>query len=329
MSATLEQRLQAVWYEGRDPALWMSALSPLYRGVLTLKRLAYQVGIRRVQAAGVPVIVVGNITVGGTGKTPLVLRLLEILRTSGYRPGVVSRGYGSNAGSGPRPVKTTSSALEVGDEPLLIHQRSGMPVMVGSNRNAGIRRLLADHAVDIIISDDGLQHTKMGRDIEIVVIDGARRLGNGRCLPAGPLREPISRLERVDFTLVNGGAENELSMQLLGQTLVSLRDGSRLPIEGFDGKTVEAVAAIGNPDRFFQQLEAAGIVVARHVFPDHHAYTQTELAGLQQKTVIMTEKDAVKCRTFAGRDWWMLPIEASVPPSFEAELLGKLEPIRL
>ena len=328
MFTALEQQLQAVWYGGRAPALWMKALSLIYRGLLVLKRLTYKLRLRRVQSFEIPVVVVGNITVGGTGKTPLVLRLVELLRASGYQPGVISRGYGSSAGGGPLAVNADSKSEAVGDEPLLIHQRSGVPVMVGSNRVAAIRRLLADHSVDIIISDDGLQHQEMGRDLEIVVIDGDRRFGNARLLPAGPLREPASRLDRVDFTLVNGGDETELSMHLEGNVLERLQDGSRCPLTNFDGQAVVAIAGVGNPERFFKRLEAAGVVVDRHPFPDHHRYSQSDLAKFVSKAVIMTEKDAVKCRALTGTNWWVLPITAQLPSSFETELLGKLEQIR-
>ena len=328
MSAALERRLQEVWYGGRTPDLWMTGLSFLYRLLLSAKDLAYRAGLRRAQRFEVPIVVVGNITVGGTGKTPLVIHLVEILRTAGYHPGVVSRGYGSSAGAGPRLVDAVSRPAAVGDEPLLIHRRSGVPVMVGSNRVASIRRLLADYSLDIIISDDGLQYQKMARDLEIVVIDGYRRLGNGRLLPAGPLREPSTRLLTVDFSLVNGGDASELSMHLKGDTLVKLQDGTERTLEAFAGQSVNAVAGIGNPERFFSQLEGAGVIIERHSFPDHHLFTQADLSRLDDKPIFMTEKDAVKCQTLTGANWWVLPVEARLPTAFKHQLLDKLEEYR-
>ena len=325
----LERRLQAVWYGGQPPALWMICLSLLYRVLLASKGWAYRIGLRRIQRFEVPIVVVGNITVGGVGKTPLVIALVDILRDAGYRPGVISRGYGSSAGAGPRPVTADSRPETVGDEPLLIHQRTDAPVMVGSNRVAAIRRLLADCSVDIIISDDGLQHQKMGRDLEIVVIDGDRRLGNGRLLPAGPLREPSARLRRVAFILVNGGDKSEMAMHLIGETLVNLQDGARCALDEFAGQSVHAIAAIGHPERFFCQLERAGIVIERHYHPDHHAFTQADLAPLHDKPIIMTEKDAIKCRLLLGINGWVLPVDAQLPASFTTQLLDNLQAHRL
>jgi tetraacyldisaccharide 4'-kinase len=307
----------------------MRALSAVFGLLRILRSLVFRLGLRRIHQFSIPVIVVGNITVGGTGKTPLVIHLTEILKSAGYRPGVVSRGYGSDTRAGSRLVTAECGTSDVGDEPLLIQRRTGVPVVVGSDRVAGIERLLEDQEVNVIVSDDGLQHLKMGRDLEIVVVDGQRRFGNGRLLPAGPLREPTSRLESVDFVVVNNATDSsELSMALKGDILVRLNDRSECPLSGFAGRKVSAVAGIGNPERFFRQLEAANIEIDRHPFPDHHVFSPSDLAQFEQLTVIMTEKDAVKCSARSGQDWWVLPVEACLPSTFEADFLSRVEKIR-
>lgn len=270
----------------------------------------------------VPVIVVGNIAVGGTGKTPLVIWLVERLREAGFKPGVVSRGFGRGVCDTPSSTTVSSSSLvsAVGDEPLLIVQRTNIPLFIGKDRNQAITALLQQHACDIVIADDGLQHYRMGRDVEICVVDGQRRFGNGCCLPAGPLREAVSRLKSCDFVVTNGE-----TMQMRGDTLVNLVTLARQPLLEWAGKTVHVVTGIGNPQRFISTLEQAGLVVIAHLYPDHYAFTGAELRFDDALPILMTEKDAVKCRQYAVQNAWYLPIEAVLADDVAQALLTRLQ----
>jgi len=286
----------------------------------------------------VPVIVVGNITVGGTGKTPLALWLVEFLRERGRRPGIVSRGYGGTM-SGPARVEAGSDPLRCGDEPVLLAQRAGCPVWIGKDRVAAARALLAAHPdCDVIVSDDGLQHSALARDVEICVVDGARGFGNGWLLPAGPLREPAARLECVAavVTTAGGGADHpslaalparpaRFTMTLEGRRFRNLLNPEQLAgEERFRGKRLHAVAGIGNPDRFFRHLQALGLDFTAHAFPDHHAFEARDLAFADAESVLMTEKDAVKCRSFADERHWMLPVDATPGAGFGELILSRL-----
>jgi tetraacyldisaccharide 4'-kinase len=288
--------------------------------------LCYGVGLFETTRLQVPVVVVGNITVGGTGKTPLVSWLAGHLRQAGYRPGIVSRGYGGNAKTWPRAVTPDSDPAEVGDEPVLLARRAGCPVVVGPDRVADARMLLSEHDCDLIIADDGLQHLALGRDLEIAVVDGMRRLGNGRCLPAGPLREPAARLAGVDFQVCNGSPQGEeLGMQLSGGRLHRVgEDDIVADPAGLAGAPVHAVAGIGNPARFFADLRGLGLEVIEHPFPDHHTYVAADIAFGDGRPVIMTEKDAVKCVAFAGPVHWYLPVQASPDPALGRRILQRL-----
>lgn len=322
----LQAGLLRCWY-GRG-CVWLVPLSWLFALVASLRRALYRRGWLAVARLPVPVIVVGNITVGGTGKTPLVIWLAERLRAHGYRPGVVSRGYAAEAETS-RPVDADSDPALVGDEPVLIARRSGCPVRVGRQRTEAARALLAEHPeVDVILADDGLQHYALGRDIEIAVVDGQRRFGNGRLLPAGPLREPPARLREVDAVVVNGGDWRPsdcpaYDMSLEGTCLNALNEPGRTATAAqFAGRQVHALAGIGNPQRFFDTLTALGLDIIPHPFPDHHAY---QPADLPDGTLVMTEKDAVKCVAFDHPDAWVLVVDARVQDGLERLLLDKLE----
>ncbi|TAM43075.1 MAG: tetraacyldisaccharide 4'-kinase, partial [Rhodanobacter sp.] len=257
--------LESAWYgDGRRP-WWTAPLAALYGGVIRLRGRLYRWDWLRSVRLPVPVIVVGNLTVGGTGKTPLTIALAEALRAHGYRPGVVSRGYGGHRRE-PLLLGDTSDPTEVGDEPCLI-RATGVPVAIGRQRPVAAQ-LLLDAGCDVVIADDGLQHYALARDVEVCVIDGVRRFGNQRLLPAGPLREPLARLARVDLRVCNGGqpAAGEFSMQLRSGEVLALHDGGRRPLADFAGQRVHAVAAIGNPARFFASLRAAGIEPIGHAF---------------------------------------------------------------
>ena len=324
-------RPASLWYGSHPLSILLLPLSGLFGLLVALRRLAYKTGMLRRHKLPVPVIVVGNITVGGTGKTPLVIWVVESLRAAGYRPGVVSRGYGGDATSEPQLVKADSDPAAVGDEPVLIAHRAACPVAVAPRRVMAARVLITDRGCNVIVSDDGLQHYALERDMEIAVIDGDRRLGNGHYLPAGPLRERAGRLRSVDITVVNGKAlAGECRMQLIGVTAQSLADAhiKRDLIEWRD-VSVHAVAGIGNPGRFFDYLRGQGLSVVEHPFPDHHRFQAADLRFGDDLPVLMTEKDAVKCRVFAAPNHWYVPVSASFDTDCQQRLqrlLAKIKP---
>ncbi len=322
------KRIDEYWYRN---SLWLWLLWPLsllFCVLVLVRRQLYRLGLLRSERPGVPVIVVGNITVGGSGKTPLVLWLADLLRQRGYRPGLISRGYGGQSMTWPQSVSADSDAHKVGDEALLLARRSGCPMVVGPDRVAAARQLLAEHDVNVILSDDGMQHYRLARDIEIAVIDGERRLANGLCLPAGPLREPRARLMSVDFVVTNGPAgKGEWAMQLDAGEITSLTDSERRPVTAFSGGPVHAVAGIGNPGRFFNMLRAMGLDPIEHPFPDHHPYREGELDFNDAAPVLMTEKDAVKYFAYAGNRHWYLPVNARLSEEFGDRLCAALEKV--
>ncbi|NOY61878.1 MAG: tetraacyldisaccharide 4'-kinase [Gammaproteobacteria bacterium] len=318
--------LQSYWYS-RSPLPWLLLpLAALFGLLAALRRYGYSKGYLAVKRFALPVIVVGNISVGGTGKTPLVIWLVERLRQAGYRPAVVSRGYGGEPHMQPRAVNAQSSAQSVGDEPLLIARRCGCPVVVCTDRALAVEHLLAQGNCNVVVADDGLQHYRLGRDIEIAVIDGERRFGNGLLLPAGPLREPQRRLKSVDLIVVNGQSAEpgECAMQLEARALFSLTDQPQRPLADYKGCTVHAVAGIGNPHRFFDDLRRHGLTVIEHPFPDHYAYTAGELCFDDALPVLMTEKDAVKYQHGATEQHWFLAVDAVIDASFSQRLLTRL-----
>lgn len=307
---------------------WFSVLlQPLAALYCFLARLRRQSVVRRGPVRlPVPVVVVGNLTVGGTGKTPLVAWIAALLTRAGHRPGVVIRGYQGTARDWPRRVRPWSDALEVGDEAVLLARR-GCVVAAGPDRVAGARLLLEQCGCDVIVSDDGLQHYRLARDLEIVVIDGVRRFGNGRCLPAGPLREPLSRLAEVDLQVVQGAPQpGEWPMQLEPVEFVSMTDAHRRrQARDFTEPTLHAVAGTGYPPRFFATLRALGLEVRSHAFADHHPFTAADFAFVgTDAVVIMTEKDAVKCERFARDNFWFLRVDAALDDAFGRMILDRL-----
>ncbi|RDS86538.1 tetraacyldisaccharide 4'-kinase [Dyella psychrodurans] len=320
----LAETLQAGWYgTGRLP-WWCYPLSGVYGAVVKVRRALYRSGWLRAVRQPCAVIVVGNLTAGGAGKTPLTLALIDTLRTRGYKPGVVSRGYGGSVRE-PTLLGDVPNPAEVGDEPCLI-RASGVPVAIGRDRPAAAQLLIAA-GCDVVIADDGLQHYRLARDIEICVIDGERRFGNARLLPAGPLREPLDRLADVDFRVCNGGISQsaEIPMRLQGGKVRALADGHEQSITAFAGTRAHAVAAIGNPQRFFDSLAAQGVDVIAHPFPDHHAFVAADLDFRDDLPVLMTEKDAVKCGAFSGQSWWSVPVKAELPEAFYEALCSRLD----
>ena len=316
-----------IW-SGESP-LWrlLLPLSWLYGLVSGVIRLSYQLGWQKAWRAPVPVVVVGNLTAGGNGKTPVVIWLVEQLQKRGIRPGVVSRGYGGKATHYPLLLTADTTTAEAGDEPVLIYQRTGVPVAVSPVRSDAVQALLAGHAVDIIITDDGLQHYALARDKEIVVIDGVRRFGNGWWLPAGPMRERASRLQSVDAVIVNGGQAKpgEIPMHLQPGMAVNLLTGERKAVEQLSA--LVAMAGIGHPPRFFATLEQCGARLEKRVpLADHQALVEGQVDALTVpgQSLIMTEKDAVKCRAFAKENWWYLPVDAELSGEQPEHLLKEL-----
>lgn len=315
-------RIEQSWYGWGPLTLLLLPLSGLYCLLVIVRRRLYRWGWLKSRRLPVPVLVVGNITVGGTGKTPLVIWLANWLKERELRPGIVTRGYGGRSTSWPRRVEATTDASEVGDEAVLLSRRAACPVYAGPDRYETGRILLAEQDCDILISDDGLQHYALQRDLELALIDGERRFGNGLCLPAGPLRETTKRLHEVDLILTNGHAlQDEYPLRVLGRRALPLRQqGESRSLNFFADRAVAAVAGIGNPERFFGMLESLGVKITRHAFPDHHPFQAEDLAPFKEQTVLMTEKDAVKCEAFAGDNCWFIPVEASCNKPFTDRL---------
>ena len=313
------------WYRrGLLPwLLW--PVSMVFGIAVALRRILYFLRVLKSVHPGIPVVVVGNLTVGGSGKTPLVIWIAEFLKSRGWSPGIVSRGYGARI-TEPRAATVAAEAAEVGDEPILLSRRSGCPVWVGADRVQVAARLRAAHEdVNVLVLDDGLQHYAMRRDVEIAVVD-ARGLGNGFLLPAGPLREPRSRLRSVDAVVSHASSTRGYAMRLEGDVLHRMTDArERQPLKAFAGQRVHAVAGIGDPNRFFLHLGKAGLKVVPHPFPDHHPFTPRDLEFGDDAPVLLTEKDAVKLRSVARPGWWVLPVSAQLDPAFGTWLLGKLD----
>jgi tetraacyldisaccharide 4'-kinase len=328
---TFADRLVLDWYAPRLTPLTavLAPIAPLFLAVTAVRRSLYRVGVLKSDRLPVPVVVIGNITVGGSGKTPLAIALAAALAARGWHPGIVSRGYGAK-NPGPQAVGADAVADVAGDEPVLL-ARTGFPVWIGADRPRAARGLLAAHPeCDVVITDDGLQHYALARDMELAVVDASRRLGNGLPLPAGPLREPRSRLREVDAVVLLGGTETgalgrEFAMTLVGNRFVRVgARGEGVGAEAFREGGVHALAGIGNPQRFFDHLKALGIVAICHPFPDHHRFTRQDLELPGATAILMTEKDAVKCTAFADDRCWALPIRAVVDPKVFALVEEKL-----
>ncbi len=310
-------------------------LSWLFGALTAARRLLYRGGVLAAERLPVPVVVVGNLIVGGSGKTPLVIALVEALGASGYRPGVVSRGYGGVAQEAPREVQPDADPAQVGDEPLLIRRRADCPLFIGTDRPAAARALLAAYpGVDVIVADDGLQHYALGRDFSIAVFD-ERGTGNGRLLPAGPLREPLTRTASLDAIVINGKPDSPLPvsrltlrMHLQAAPLYRLADPAEKlaapDLIARHGARVAALAGIGSPARFFATLTALGFEPEPHAFPDHHAYTRADFARIAAPLIVMTEKDAIKCAAYADLPIWVLPVAAMVDAVLLEAILEKI-----
>ncbi len=330
MNATwLARWLDGVWYRNRPVPAWLALLESLYRAGLHARRIAFRRRWFEQVRLPLPVVVVGNVTAGGTGKTPLVIWLVRELQQRGWRPGVLLRGYGGSA-SRAQAVAADARADSVGDEALLVRRATGAPVAIGRRRAEAGAILSGRGDCDVLLTDDGLQHWALARDLEIAVVDGERRLGNSRLLPAGPLREPPERLQRVDFIVCNGDPRaGEIPMRVKGTHAWALTDpGRSQPLAAFRDHKVHAVAGLGNPQRFFDMLAAEGLEVIQHPLDDHHRFSGAELRFDDDLPVLTTEKDAVKCADLVLPRVWVVPAEAQLPQSFADEVHRRLCALR-
>lgn len=321
----LSLTFQAAW---RADSAWLQLLRPLsllHRLVLSVRRQLFLRGLRAVYRAPVPVVVVGNITVGGTGKTPVVIALTRALRDRGLRVGIVSRGYGASQGAFPRRVSPESSWRDVGDEPLMIARQTGCPVVIAPRRADAVRALLCWQSPELVISDDGLQHLALARDLEIVLLDAATGIGNGRLLPAGPLRESAARLHDCDWILQRDSHNAARRFRYRVDGLIHMSTGDIHSPDVFAGRRVHAVAGIAQPNAFFDSLRCFGMALSVHRFPDHHGFVDEDFSDLDDRPIIMTEKDAVKCQSFAGHDFWFLRITAVLPEALVDDVASLLE----
>lgn len=324
----------------KEPSFLTPLLMPwsiVFMIVVVIRRWCYRVGIKESTSFNVPIIVIGNIVVGGTGKTPLLIALAQLLKENGFNPGIVSRGYGANKIEFPIEVFPGSNVVEVGDEPLLIATQTKFPLVISPDRVAAVKTLLEKHHCDIVLSDDGMQHYALERDLEIAVIDGERSFGNGFALPAGPLREPISRLKSVKWIVCNGKSLNKnfrfysksIVMRLKPKKIRSIIDDKvELETSAFSEQKIHAIAGIGNPKRFFDLLQELGLKLIKHSFPDHYRFKRKDIDVGATSKVIMTEKDAVKCRDIADKRHFYLPVEADLPAEFKEAFLKQVRLIK-
>jgi len=312
--------------------LW--PVSVVFRLLVSLRRTLYKAGLLSSWRSPVPVVVIGNITVGGAGKTPLVIAFSELLTERGYRVGIVTRGYGGTTNDATAVATPDSDPSVVGDEPVLLASRTGLPVVVSANRVAAVKHLIATFDIECVLCDDGLQHYALQRDLEVAVVDSVYRLGNCFVLPAGPLREPVGRLDTVDMTVYSGNNRSVPDYlpgySLAGSNFVSVNDsGNVVPVASFSGKTVHAVAGIASPQNFYESLRANSINVVQHEFPDHAAYKRSDLLFNDELPVVMTEKDMVKCSRFEIPNCWYVPVAALLDDSVIVEFLAHIERVFL
>ena len=328
--------LESAWYRKAGWLILLWPVAMLYRVLASFRRKSQEAG-RRPPGDKMPIVVIGNISVGGTGKTPLIIGLATHLIGQGFKPGIISRGYGGKSDTYPLAVTADSSVAQCGDEAILLAAKTEAPVVIAPDRVAALNHLVAKEDVNVIFSDDGLQHYRLPRDIEICVVDGQRLFGNGFCLPAGPLREPISRLEETDYVVVNGlvaerpdSLSAAIQMELLPKYLVNLATEEKRPFGGAPfnmGSTVQAVSALGNPERFYTLLQKLPYPLQKFSFPDHYLFTAEDFSQHpldEHQPVVMTEKDAVKCRGFARNNYWYLSTELSLPPAFLDEFTARV-----
>lgn len=320
---TLKQRVEQIWQNRGPLSYLLLPLSWIFRCIIYIRRYLYTLSVGNEWP--VPVVVVGNISVGGNGKTPCVIALANALIKKGLRPGIVSRGYGVKRIETPRLVVANHSYQMVGDEPLLIAEQTSCPVVVCANRPQAVSYLLSRHDCDVVISDDGLQHYALSRRLEIVMVGSKATIGNGFCLPAGPLREPFSRLKTVDWVLGDKAlscVQYEVKTNIVG--LIHLKTGEINDLNILSHRAFYAYAGIAHPARFFTLLENTSIHFTRCIYPDHYAFSLDDFKGREDDFIVMTEKDAIKCREFATDNMYYLRIESELDNQFVEELYGRL-----
>ena len=320
---------EKIWYTKNILSTILLPLSWLFRGIVVGRKIYFRIHNYKISTPECFTIVVGNITVGGTGKTPLVIWLAKKIKNQHLGVGIVTRGYKRKSKDEIIEVQADSSPLDAGDEAILLAQNTACPVIVSANRKNAVEFLLNKYKVDVVLSDDGLQHYNLPRNYEIVIVDGDRGFGNSRCLPAGPLREPIARLKSCDLVVNNGKNDTKhCYFEIKYNDVVSLcSDTIRKPLKDLKDFTVHAVAGIGNPNRFFNMLKGVGLNIIEHRFPDHYIYKASDLEFNDDYPVIMTEKDAVKCRKYVANDIWYLPISISANTELEKQIFTLIEGI--
>lgn len=316
-----------LWRTRSPVVVLLLPLSWLYAGIVRIRRACYDSGMLEVVRFPRPVVVVGGITVGGSGKTPLVMHVVRMLEAGGRRPGIVSRGYGGRARGAPLVVDRTTPVSECGDEPAMLARRLGVPIVVDADRPRGVNTLITTLDCDVVVSDDGLQHYAMDRQVEIAVVGGGGHAGNGYCLPAGPLREPLARLREVDMVVSNGGPPEPgwYTMNLRIEGLRRLNGNEERPLADFRGRRVHAVAGTGSPHGFFEMLADLGLDIEAHPFPDHHRYESRDFEGMTGASIVMTEKDAVKCTDMPLDDAWYAPVSIELDDGFDKNLTELLK----
>jgi len=326
MRSLLSQALNKIWYQKGWQALVLLPLTFIYSAIIKIRLHAYEKGWKQIHQFPVPIIVVGNLTVGGSGKTPLVIWLVDFLRKAGFKPAIISRGYGGKARNWPQQVRIDSDPYVVGDEAVMLARHCDCPIAVGPNRSDSVTALLEHTDCNVILSDDGLQHYALDRDIEILVVDAVRRFGNQWLLPAGPLREPISRRDEVDFVVSNGIAgRGEYAMSVKGQFARNIISGETRSLEHFQKQKLHVVCGIGHPERFLNDLRQYSLEFDSHIYVDHHRYQPEDICFDDTLLVLMTEKDAVKCSRFASDLHWYVPVSAELNKHFGPRLLTLLE----
>ena len=323
---TVSEALSEIHYSKSLVSLLLLPFSAVFLLISFVRKILYRFNFLRSFKLKIPVIVVGNITSGGTGKTPLIIYLANELKKNGYRPGIISRGYGSKGG-GMIEASQKNDAADVGDEPMLIQKHTHLPVFVSKDRVSAAKALLKKYKkTDVILSDDGIQHYRLKRDIEVLVIDGTRKFGNGYLLPAGPLREFSSKLKTVDAIVCNhkkviGGS---YLMKYKGSSLINLKTNKKIHLNNLRLKNIHAIAGIGNPNRFFDYLKTFNIEFNSSIFEDHYRFSKKDFRNMNDKNIIMTEKDAIKCQKFSRKNFWYLPVTAEVDSKFIDIILKKL-----
>ncbi len=323
---TPSETLTKIHYSKSLVSLLLLPLSAVFLLISFIRKTLYQFNFLKSFKLKIPVIVVGNITSGGTGKTPLIIYLANELKKNGYRPGIISRGYGSKT-EGVMEVSQKSDVAEAGDEPMLIQKHTHLPVFVSKDRVLAAKALVKKYAkTDVILSDDGIQHYRLRRDLEVLVIDGTRKFGNGYLLPAGPLREFRSKLKTVDAIVCNHKKviDGSYLMKYKGHLLINLKTNKKIHLNNLSLKNIHAIAGIGNPDRFFDYLKTYNILFSSSVFQDHYKFSKKDFRDMNDKNIIMTEKDAVKCQQFSRNNFWYLPVIAEVDSKFTDVILKKL-----